>query len=181
MEEYLKKMIFNIIYDELNLKEVEEVLINKGVKFKKLSIVDSGISKYFTLLNDVDLNSFLDSELNEIKTCYEISKLGNDGMTPKLKQILKNNILKILIPKTDEQYLYWGPMNFQYMAPSKSIVLAFNYLAFDYDKQDEFEIYNLCAEKMNDIQNKNRSKFGVPIAIIMYDETFEFSKNAVRL
>ena len=181
MEEYLKNKLFNIIYDELNLKDVEDFLINSGVKSKKLSVVDLGISKYFTLLNDVDLNGFLDSELNEIKICYENSKLGNDGDTQKLKQILKNKILEILIPKTSEQYLFWGPMNFQYMAPAKSIVLAFNYLAFDYEIQDEFEIYNLCVEKMNDIQNKNISTFGVPIAIIMYDETFDLSNSSIRL
>lgn len=181
MEEYLKQKLFDIIYDELQLKEIEEFLVSNGVKTKKVSGEDLGTSKYFTLLNKVELNNFSEIELNEITLCYERSVLGDSVAIQKLTEILKDKILKFLIPRTDEQYLYWGPMNFEYMAPSKSIVLAFNYLAFDYAIQDEFQIYNLCAEKMNDIQNKNVSKFGVPIAIIMYDETFDLSKASVSL
>ena len=136
-------------------------------------------AKYFSLLNNVRLDLLTEEELKKVKNYYESIKMGNNIAEQELVVFLRANILKFLLPKTEENYLYWGIVDYQYMAPAKSIVLAFDYIAFDYEQEDDFAVYNFVTRKMNFIQEQYASAFEVPLSIIMYDESFEIAKASV--
>ena len=72
MENYLRLILFQIIYDELNLFKYENKLQELGVKHKKIVGDIPPVSQYFFLKNSVHLenlteeeNSFLQQHMNQ--------------------------------------------------------------------------------------------------------------------
>ena len=183
MEEELKIMLFEILYNKLNLKEIEEYFTKNGVESKEF-INDTNLpinSKYFWLLNNVLIENLEDKEKYTMYELYRQFKLGNFFAKRELYYFLEKNMLKLLIPKTEEPYFYWGPKSFQYIAPSDAITLAFHYVEFYEDEIEEERINDIVVDKINEFQESEFEDINATLAVVVYNEIFEFSKNSIKL
>ena len=166
MENSLRLILFQIIYDELNLLKYENKLQELGVKHKKIVGDIPPVSQYFFLKNSVHLenlteeeNSFLQQHMNQ-----DFDSLKEDKI---LLDFLKRNKLRLLIPKTQEKVIMWKQDNPFYMTPANSIVIAFHFIEFDdsYTKEVDIQVVNM----LNEIQALSHS-VGYIVSILSYNE-----------
>lgn len=173
MENRLKLILFEIIYNKLGLKEIEDCFVYNNIKGKKINNYDKYpiLSKYFFLMNDVNLDCLFDIEKEELSKYYNLYCQGDETGKKRLYEFLESNALKLLLPKTDEKYLYWGYTSFEYMAPSDAIVLGFHYIAFDNSTMEEYDMSEkFINNKLNYIQKELAENFGHKVAVIKYDD-----------
>ena len=179
MKEKYKYMFMKYLYNKLGLKQLEDNLINSGIKMQELDSKE--ISRFFKILNNVD-EGILTGELLE-KYNYYFSLEFNTLCIPEIeKEVFKfiNETYKLLLfTKTDAKYLYYGPLNYKYMAPSDAIVLGFYYKEFDIDVGDEefrkihFKNEVLVANNLNYVQNVLGPENNMKIAVIKYNEIYD--------
>ena len=169
----IKLLYTQLIYNDLGLKKIEEEIKIRGIKSKKIENNEKYFipSQYFFLLNDVCFDRITDDEKLQLENyIIEVNK-GNSSVHKGLYEFLKSNMLKLLLPETNERYLYYGEHDFQHMAPSDSVVLGFHYMRFDEDYTEENDLKNerLINEKLNYIQNKLGPKQHIKVAVMKYD------------
>lgn len=169
MENILKMMLFEIIYDELQLNEVDNYLFSQNILGKQINNHSQYpiLSRYFTLQNKVTFERLKDEEKHILN--HYIENMNNTETKKNLYNFLRDHKLKLLLPQTKESYLYWGPMNVKYMAPSDAIVLGFNYIEFS-NKYDSQEQGKIIEQVLNNIQSGSQAKVGYKVAIIKYNE-----------
>lgn len=172
MESEIKWLLLKIIYEELNLAQVEEKLTNLGIIAKKIVETEefkyAPISKYFFLKNDIVLDNLSIEEVEKLRNLYNKGIEKNDLINnTELIEFIKKIKLKLLFPKTNERYIIWDALAPDHMTPSDSIVLAFHYLEF----QDNYppDIMDDVIDTINSIQQLS-SKVGYKIAVLMYNE-----------
>ena len=165
MESEIKRLLFEIIYDKLNLKDIEEDFNNN--KIPKKDIINKKnekiISNYFFLRNDVNLD-----ELTKEETIYLLSKMNQKSDTKELKDFLEQNMLRLLLPKTNEKYIYWDINDDEHLAPSDAIVIAFHTIEF-LEGIDEVRNAYIC-EKLNYIQDVLGPQANIKVAVLKYNE-----------
>lgn len=169
MENILKMMLFEIIYNELNLNEIDKTLLAQHVPCKKMN--NHGkypiLSRYFVLVNDVTLNRLTEEEKSTLINYME--NINNPSVKKQTYDFLRKNKLKLLLPETTEPYLYWGPTSFEYMAPSDAIVLGFHYIEFD-SETHSLEKEEMIQKCLNNIQEERSESVGYKVSVIKYNE-----------
>jgi len=176
-------MLYNqLICNELQLNKIDEEIKQKGIKPKQIENPDNYFiaSNYFFLINHIYLDRLNEEEKIKLETCISEYKKGNKQYNQELYSFLKQNMLKLLLPETNERYMYYGGTGFEYMAPSDSIVLGFHYIRFEegfIEEQDEIK-ERFINDKLNYIQEQLGPNKNMKVAVIKYDNRVRnFSKN----
>lgn len=162
MNENLKFIIFNNIYNILGLKDIENQIIKIGIKPKNIENPAgvSLISKYFFLLNDVKLENLTENELEYLNHCYTNYQNGDSS---ELYTFLNKNIQKLLFTQNQNKYINYGN-SFMQTAPSDSIAIAFHYNNFECNDEQE----NFICDMLNYIQYNLAKKINVKVAVLKY-------------
>ena len=181
MVEDIKLILNKIIFNELQLSEIEKKLSEAGIKNKNISNPKhiNIPSKYFFLMNEVHFENLSDSDKNTLISLYNKSKSGNEEDKNNLYKFLEKIKLQLLLPKGKMKYIYYDVQDDEHLVPSDSIVLSFHYMRYndnfkeDVDQQKEEYINNI----INYIQYKLAPNNLLKVAIIKYDE---INKNLSR-
>ncbi len=162
MIEHLKLIIFNSIYNNLGLENLESQIIKAGIKSKNIENPTSIslVSNYFFLLNGIHLENLSQDELDYLKTSYQNYQKGN---TSELYAFLNKNISKLLFAKTESKYIEYGDREEQ-AAPNDSIAIAFHYNSLDCTEEQE----NFICDILNYIQDELSKKINMKIAVLKF-------------
>lgn len=173
MKEELKLIIFNIIYNNLGLKDLENNIVKNEIKCKNIKNPNNYpmVSKYFFLLNDVHLENLEPNELEELTRHYNEFMKDNKNYN-ELCNFLIKNIKKILFENQTTGYVNYGAA--QQSAPSDALVLAFHYNDLETDEEKE----NFIIDILNYIQFEASKKIKMKIAVLKYG-VYVDSKNFV--
>lgn len=178
MEQLYQILFFKYLYYILSLDTYENNLLLNKV----FPIVDENnmsekektyrsCSKYFFLLNDINLSSLSDEELNYLKTLNDNS-IFDDNLIQFLKKTYKNVLL------TDEDIYYGVYNNEDFKCHANYIGLGFKYEEFGFSNE---EIYDMEEIEKNDrifLQMVNEIKLkakenDINVDIIKYNELTE--------
>lgn len=183
MENNYKYFVFKYIYEQLGLNQIEQELLNKGILPLDYQNEDDDqykeLSKFFILKNNVDIKTLTPEEQELFKQYFSLS-ISNINNNPTLlneiNSYIQKTFQKVLFPKIEENHLYYGPINMNYVAPRDSIVLGFEYYEFkieeNFDEVHEKQQRIIC-EALNDIQFNLAQKLGICVAVIKYNEFYE--------
>jgi len=169
MNQELKIILFNILYINLDLKKLENQIIQKGIKHKNIenSCNYPIISKYFFLLNDLHLENLDSSELENLNILYNNFKKDNNLYGDELCQFLLKNIQKLLFSVHEKGYLVYGDKT-EYIAPADSIVLAFHYNDYQSESENHEELEDYICDVLNYIQFELSKKINMKIAVLKF-------------
>lgn len=166
-----KYLFFKRIYNELNLKSIEDKMLEE--KIKPLSVIEESdyeiISNYFFLLNEPNLQSLNPIQLEKFHNLF--SKKISDLSQAELKSALdfiNNTYDLMLFPNSDTNYVYYGPISNNYICPRDAIAIGLYYDAFA--ECNDFEVRNKLARVVNYIQFDLAKKINKKIAIILFNQ-----------
>lgn len=161
-----KYMFFKEVYNNINLKSVEQKML--GDNIKPLEVIKDDkydiISNYFFLLNVFNIEALSKEQLQDFYTYFskDINSL-NEQELQKAREFINETYSTVLFPKTDSKCVYYGPINDDYLCPRDAIVIGLYYDAFG--EYGDFELENKLADIINYIQfsldKKNYSKIAV--------------------
>lgn len=179
MEEKYEYMFFKYIYEKLNLKELDEKLSNEKVRLYDAKNVDSRISPYFGLLNRGSFETFTEEENKKATELlsHEYEELLTEPLYTKLKTFFDETYEKYFFNNNRSDYIYYGPVEIQFLAPSDAIALSINYTKFD-TESEIFRKNEVLANVGNYIQEDLAEKVNMKLAVIIYDE---FSLNSEKI
>ena len=172
-------IFFKEIYDRLNLKELDDRLTNEGIKPFDKEHVDQRISKYFAFMNEGTASHFSkeDSEKFHEYFSRELSELEREPLYSEVRDFVLRTYENYFFSDKKDDYIYYGPVSFDYMAPSDAITLGINYVKFDIkaasDMEYERELQRrdgVVVDMMNYIQTELARKMGMKLAALAYDE-----------
>lgn len=159
-----KYLLFKILYGELNLVKYE-VFMKNNVEPLEITSENGydALSNYFFLLNDINEEAFSEQERNFFEYYFSknIKDLTDDELQ-KIKVFIKNTFPKVIFPNTSEKYIYYGPINDNFLCPADSIVLGIYY---DCTNENDFDISNKLADIANDIQYNSNINYKVSVLI----------------
>lgn len=185
MNDKYKYMFMKYLYNKIGLKEVENRLLSSGIKTLDFGSYD--ISKYFTLVNRVNYMA-LTGNLKEKYDYYfslSIEELCSSSMQDELNKFFDETYKILLFPNVDDKYVYYGPINYNYMVPRDSIVLGFYHNEFDLDgdnfDEEHFMNEQLICDNLNFIQYELGPKINMKIAVIKYNEYYNINSIIKRL
>lgn len=167
-----KYMFFKELYDSLGLKGMEQKLLDEGIKSldvvldKKYAI----ISNYFFLLNDVNTETLTPEQLHHFHLYFskDINMLTEQEIN-EAKEFIKKTYSLLLFPNGNSGYVYYGPINDNYICPRDAIAIGLYYDAFgDYD---DFEVENKLSDIINYIQFNLAKKINKKISVIPFNQT----------
>lgn len=166
MIERIKLMMFETIYEDLNIQSIEKTILEAGVKPKQIENTNDimedyqPISQYFFLKNEIQLNNLTNEEQNYLQGLYNNYINNIDNSQQSLYNFLRDYRTKLLIPQTTEKYMIWD--NNMSFAPTDAFVLDFHYIEFDddYDEKRE-EIVDMCLNKIQDDASTKNMKVAV--------------------
>ena len=173
MENKYRRLFFKYFYDSLQLNKVEELFKKQGIK----KIINDklnncfGISDYFYLLNEVNLNNLTEDEYKYLDN-IDINNCDLNDLISYLIATYK----KVLFPKTSDDYVYYGPMTYDYMAPSDAIVIGVRYDKYGFDSGDRLTLEQVDSNEevlcdiLNGVQEENYDK--IKVAFIRYHEFY---------
>ncbi len=161
MKENIKFIIFDNIYKNLGLKDIENKIEKNNIKPKNIenSTNISIVSKYFFLLNDIYLENFKKEELDYLNQCYLDYTKGNHS---KLYEFLNENMQKLLFIQNEKKYIKYG--SFVHSVPSDAIAIAFHYNNFECTDEQE----NFICDMLNYIQYNLAKKINMKVAVLKY-------------
>lgn len=166
-----KYIFFKYIYEKLKLKDVEKQLIEENVN--SLNVVTDDkydiISKYFFLLNRVDIEKLSDEQLEKFHKYFSKDiRDFNEVETKEVIQFIEETYSLMLFPDTTSKYVYYGPIDDNYICPKDAIALGLYYDAFgDYD---DFELENKLASIINYIQFDLTKNMNYKVAVIPFNQ-----------
>jgi hypothetical protein len=170
MREKMKVILNKIICDKLNLRVIEEDLANNGIKSKIIQNKKAG-SHFFFLMNDIYLDRLSVQELNYLQNSISQLDFSKLEINKEFYTFLISIIDKLLLPETTQKYLYWGKMDYDHMAPSDSIVLAFHYEKYgDEDDEKTENQEKIINNNINYIQEKLGPLNNLKVSVIVFDE-----------
>lgn len=181
MEENIRILLFNMLYTQLNLDEVEKRLAEANVVPKKIVYSDNAIRhvipKYLVLENGIHLENLSKEERKKLEDYMLVLDDQNIPLMNEIYTFLDNIKLKLLIPDTPDRYLYYGPVSFEYMAPRDSIVLGVHYQEYTepYNEMLHDQIQDFIIDTLNYLQDEVGPQHNLPVAAIAYNE-ISFSK-----
>lgn len=169
--ENYKYMFFKGLYETLNLKDLEQKLENEEIKPLKI-VSNEGyeiISHYFFLLNDININALTTTQLQEFNRYFskEIHSLSEQEVK-EIQKFINDTYSLLLFPSGDSKYVYYGPINDDYICPRDAIAIGLYYDTFgDYDT---FEVENKLSDIINYIQFDLSKKINKKIAVIPFNQ-----------
>lgn len=178
MSEKYKYMFLKYIYEKLDLKSIESNVEQQGINFLdyKIEGLFPEISKYFNLANSVD-DSRLSPDLKEKYNDYfslPIETLNEEKNRNEIFDFLEKTYKLMLFPNIEENFCFYGPINYNYVAPRDCVVLGFNYYEFDIEENNFDKIYEnreeFICDQLNYIQEVLSEKAGINVAVLKYNE-----------
>lgn len=174
MEYKYEYMFFKIIFKKLNLSELERKLESEKIKPYDEKNMNDRISKYFALLNRGTSINFTEEE-SEIFNYYfskEINELTVEPLYSEVESFIMKTYEKYFFSEAKEQYIYYGPASFEYMAPTDSIALGINYqkYGFNYSDKELERQEGVIVDMLNYIQNDLAKISGIKLSAIAYNE-----------
>lgn len=170
-ENNYKYLFFKEVYNELNLKSIEDGLLKE--KIKPLNVIQGSdyeiISNYFFLLNEPNLQSLNSIQLEEFHDLF--SKKISDLTEVELKKALdfiNSTYTLMLFPNVDTKYVYYGSVSDNYICPKDAIAIGLYYDAFT--ECEDFEITNKLARVINYIQFDLAKKINKRVAVILFNQ-----------
>lgn len=173
MKEKYKYLIFRKLYQQLSLNKIEQKLVNNGVA----GINNDGFSKYFCLLNEIYEEQLPANYIEQYKKYFSLpmEQLLSKELENVLDNFLEQTYRYLLFKKIDEDYLYYGPVNDNYVAPTDAIVLGLCYEEFNINDDESFDQKHKIQEDLicdicNNIQFDLANRVNKKIAVITYNE-----------
>lgn len=169
MEKELMIILNNLIYEKLNLKEVEDRIYQYGIIGKEM-VNDDRIklkSKYLFLINRLYLNDLSESEKKEL---FDNVQKYDDSASEELVNYFAKIIDKVLFNPNDEPYVYYGPHILGNEVPSDSIVLSLHYLKYGQEEAQMDANEDFIIEIANEVQFVNGPASGYKVAVVIRDE-----------
>ena len=173
----IKYQYMKLLYNKLNLKEIEEYIKELGIQPKKI-VGDSNIkiSDYFFLFNKIRLEELDEEQINKLNKYFskDISEINNENNEyyEEMNEFLSDNIDKILFEKTESGYIGYGAFNPMNIVPADAVTFVFHYIRFN--GTDKEKLSNLF-DKLNYIQTDLSQKYNIKLAVIPCDETKNIS------
>lgn len=179
MNEKYEYMFLMYMYDLLGLKAYEIKLEKSGIK--QMEYAENGdLFKYFSLLNKGDVEFLSEEEKHELEL-LSFDNLGdfftNDELRSRCESFLQKTYKKYFFSNlSGDDYVYYGPVDYNYMAPTDAIALGINYVKFSGNASgDMYEdtLFNQeCAvyRIINDIQENKGPSVGLKVAVIEQNE-----------
>lgn len=166
-----KYMFLKYIYEKLKLKEIEKQLIYENINSLNVMADDKYdiISKYFFLLNRIDIKNLSNEQLEKFHKYFskDIRKF-NEEETKEVIQFINETYPLMLFPDTTSKCVYYGPIDDNYICPRDAIALGLYYDAFgDYD---DFELENKLAPIINYIQFELAKNINCKVAVIPFNQ-----------
>lgn len=178
MEDKYKYMFLRYIYKIANLGAIETKL-EEG---KVVGNIGSSpeypqISKYFSLMNEVDTSKLNIEQKNQFESYFSqsLNELCKPDKEDEINKYLMETYKTVLFPDIEAKTLYYGPVNDKYIAPRDAVVLGFNYRKFDipddenFDKNLEIQDSLICS-LLNYIQSQIGPAINMKIAVLKYNE-----------
>ncbi len=170
-------LYFKYIYDKLNLKEIEEYLINNKINYiideklmSKEELICSKNSKYFYLLNDISFDLLNEKELSYLKN-VNVDNNINEEVINFLEQTYK----KVFFNNPRNLDKYYGIVSEFYHINGEYIVLGFKFEELGFvskimKKRKEIEEINLIID---DVIKKIESNNLLALKVFKYNELFD--------
>ena len=178
MNEKYRKLFFKYLFNLLNLKEYEEELIKENIEYIDREdimcyeeVICSKISKYFYLLNEVNLDV-----LTEEETKY-LNIIHDDIIDDNVISFLKKTYEKVLLNHSLNTKTYYGPfMNPNFEANNDAIAIGIKYNVYGLAKGYKKEIEQMNREDkiVFDIMKRIEDSSKLKVKVIRYDELYEF-------
>ena len=113
------------------------------------------------------------------------NELLNKKNYNQVTEFLEETYRLVLFADTKAKYLYYGPVNDKYLAPTDSVVLGFNYIEYYNNEEDYFEQIHFQKESeindlLNRIQDEIGPKCGIKVAVIKYNEFSKSNNNQIK-
>ena len=170
MEERYKYEFLKFMYEKLKLDVIEKEIEKNGISYidADISGLYPDLSKYFSLVNNVDISRLT----KEMKDKHE--EIVSNNLQNEVNEFLENSYKLVLFPNVEEKFYFYGPINYNYVAPRDSIVLGFNYREFDIPKENFDELHpkqeDYICDLLNYIQEKLAPQAGYNVAVLKYNE-----------
>lgn len=179
MEDKYEYMFFKYIYEKLNLKDLDDRLSNEKVRLYDPKNVDERISPYFGLLNRGSFESFTKEEMDKSNELFshEYEELLTEPLKSELSSFFEKTYKKYYFDNVKDKYVYYGPAEIKFLAPSDAIALSINYTRFD-NEDEMFRREEVITEIANYIQEDLADKSNMKLAAVIYDE---FSLNRDKI
>ena len=176
LEEKYRLLFFKYLCILIDINKYEMSLIDNGVEYindKNImcreELTCSKYSKYFYLLNKVDITKLNVDELNYLQT-YN----ADESITEDIIRFLESTYTRVLL--SDVGDIYYGPMmNDDFKAKSTDIVLGIKFDEFGLSRGilkdiDDSEKQSMEVSKIVELIENNNN---IPIRVIKYNELFE--------
>ena len=166
-----KYLFFKEIYENLNLKSIEEKLCYE--KIKSLNVQPNGyyqiISPYFFLLNEVNIENLTTDQLQKFHKYFSknINLLSEEELK-EIKNFINETYHLVLFPNVKDAYVYYGPISDDYVCPKDAIAIGLYYDAFTDD--DDFEVENKLSEVINYIQFDLAKKINKKVSVLSFNQ-----------
>lgn len=177
MIEKYRVLFFRYLYQKLKLNEIEDYLINNKINcitnvnnMCEEEKICSKYSKYFYLLNDIELFMLNEDELMYLRRVREDSEL-----TEKLIEFLNNTYEKVMLSDSRGKNKYYGAMSDSFMAKDNQIVLGLkrDEMGFSAHKLKTMEEMKHDDIIIKEVIEKIEKNSVFDIKVIKYNELFE--------
>lgn len=179
MDEKYEYMFLMYLYKVLGLKNYEKILSDRKIESLGFNTYED-LFRYFSLLSKGDTEMFNDAEKSELEflSCYNLRELiADNALRNRYEAFINSTYKKYFFSNiTGKDYVYYGPVSYEYMVPDDAICLGLNYKRFGnlsedvpYEKIMEEQDEVIC-EVINDIQFKTAKEVGMKVAVVKKDE-----------
>ena len=172
-------IFFKELYNKLNLSELDDKLTNEGIKPIDEENVDKRISKYFSFMNEGTNINFSKEDTEKFNSYFskELSELEQEPLYSEVKDFVLRTYENYFFSEALDDYIYYGPNTYDFMAPSDAITLGINYsisgIKANSDMEYEKELQRqdgIIVDMMNYIQTDLAKEKGIKLAAISYNE-----------
>ncbi len=178
MEEKYRLLYFKYLYAILDLDKYEKELEGNGIDcitdedlMCDEEIVCHRASRYFYLLNEIDLSQLTKEEQEKLAR-LNVDQLGEEEIA-----FLRQTCERALVSSEESENVYYGPfMNPRFKAEKKEIALGMKYDEFGFAKEEikPIEVVNKQREVVNGIIGRIEDGSTSPrVKVIRYNELYK--------
>ena len=171
MKKILKYLSNKVIYEELNLKEIEKKLLDAKIIPKRITSVDglAIISNYFFLWNDVNIDRLNLFEKDKLINLYKDYIDSGKKEDKDLCLFLKERLYKLLLPNSDEDYPMEVLVRKSQKIENDSIILMCHFVQFDNDYPMTNQQYAIMHDLLEKVEQDSISK-GLKVKIVEFND-----------
>lgn len=177
MIEKYRVLLFRYLFKKIKLNVAEEYLKNKNLQYienEELMCKEQKscckYSKYFYLLNKININFLTRKERDFLNNVDENAIIDNDVIT-----FLENTYHKLLFWDSSGLNIYYGPHSSNYAVNDKDIVIGLKYDEFGFATKKLKKIKDIEENKeiLKDVQKCLVNLSQLNVRIIVYNELYE--------